>query len=107
MSIILEVDDSDVDIDLTSVREAGDSFMTVNDTVDETNLLDGFVPEDSSSESSDSSYLNIGLDEETEHEEIDAIGSIDLDGEQVNQDLEEVSNRVVTVVLKPHLQMIG
>jgi hypothetical protein len=99
MSIILEVDDSDVDIDLTSVREAGDSFMTVNDTVDETNLLDGFVPEDSSSESSDSSYLNIGLDEETEHEEIDAIGSIDLDGEQVNQDLEEAD---VEATERPH-----
>ncbi|KAF8549818.1 hypothetical protein OG21DRAFT_542691 [Imleria badia] len=92
MSIILEVDNSDVDIGLTSVRHAEDSFMILNDHLDETTLLDGSVsaPEETQSVSSDSSYLNIDLDDEIEDEEIDTTESIDLDEQQVNQALEDV-----------------
>ena len=94
MSIILEVDSSDVDIDLTSVRLAEDSFMILNDRVDEISPLDDpeSALEESQSESSDdSSFLNLDLDDAIEDEEIDTTESIDLDEKQVNQELEEVS----------------
>ncbi|KAG8215118.1 hypothetical protein J3R82DRAFT_8569 [Butyriboletus roseoflavus] len=96
MSIILEVDDSDVDIDLTSVRHAEDSFMILNDHVDETGPLDGSVSlsEESQSESSDSSYLNIYLDDDIDDQEIDAIESMDLDGQRAIQELEEADVEV-------------
>ena len=94
MSIIIEVDSSDGDIDLASARHAEDSFMILNDRVDETSPLDDSVSaaEESQSESSDSSFLNIDLDDEIDDEEIDAAESIDLDEQQVNQELEEVSS---------------
>ncbi|KAI9573409.1 hypothetical protein HD554DRAFT_2055827 [Boletus coccyginus] len=91
MSIILEVDNSDVDIELTSVRHAEDSFVVLNDQ-DETSPLDDPEPasEESQSESSEESYLNIDLDDDSiDDEEIDTTASMDLD-EQVNQELEEV-----------------
>ena len=94
MSITLEVDNSDVDLDLTSVRLAEDSFMVLNDRVDETILLDDSksVSEESQPESSDnSSFLDIDLEDDSEDEEIDTTESIDLDEKQVNQELEEVS----------------
>jgi hypothetical protein len=84
MSIILEVDNPDVDIELTSVE---DSFMILNAGVDET--------EESQSESSDSSFPDIDLDDEIEDEEIDTTESIELDEHQVNQELEEVSSYMV------------
>jgi len=98
MSTILEADNSDVDIDLTSVRHAEDSFMVLNDQ-DETSPLDDFEPasEESQSESSDSSFLNIDLDNDIDidDEEIDTTASMDLN-EQVNQELEEVSIGIPT-----------
>ena len=105
MSITSEVDNSDVDIDLTSVRLAEDSFMVLNDRVDETSSLDDSesAPEGSQSESSDdSSILNIDLDGDIEDEEIDTTESIDLDEQQVNQELEEVSSGMLIVILKLH-----
>lgn len=94
MSIILEVDDSDIDIDLTSVRYAEDSFMILNDHMDETGPLDGPVSasEESPSESSDSSYLNIDLDDDIDDQEIDATESMDLEEQEANHELDEVSS---------------
>ena len=92
MSTTSEVDNSDVDADLTSVRHAEDSFMILNDRVDETSPLDGSESEELQSKSSDhSSFLNIDIDDAIEDEEIDTTESIDLDEKQVNQELEEVS----------------
>ena len=109
MSITLEVDNSDVDLDLTSVRLAEDSFMVLNDRVDETILLDDSksVSEESQPESSDnSSFLDIDLEDDSEDEEIDTTESIDLDEQQVNQELDEVSGGMLIVILKLHLEMI-
>ena len=94
MSIILEVDNPDVDIESTSVE---DSFMILNDDgVDEANLPDDSAPasesEESQSESSDSSFLDIDLDDEIEDQQIDTPQSVELDEHQVNQELEEVSS---------------
>ncbi|KAF8124364.1 hypothetical protein EV363DRAFT_1227517 [Boletus edulis] len=92
MSIILEVDNSDVDIDLTSVEHAEDSFMILNDGVDETSPSDGSASasEEAQSESSDSSFLDIDLPDEMEDDEISTTESIEPDEQHVNQDLEEV-----------------
>ena len=102
MSSILEEDNSDVDIDLTSVRHAKDSFMILSDCIDDASPLDDTVApsEESQSESSDSSYLNIGLGSDIDDEEIDSTtASMDLD-EQGNQELDEVSSGIPTVTLK-------
>lgn len=94
MSIILEVDNSDVDIGLASVRGADDSFMVLNDHVDETSPQDDSESalEELQSASSDSSYLNIDMDDDDDidNEEIDATESVDLNGQQPDSDLEEV-----------------
>lgn len=106
----MELDKSGVDIDLTSVRHADESFMILNDRLDETSPLDGsaFASEESQSESSDSSYLNIDLDDEIEDEEIDTTESVDLDEQQanLNRELEDVSSGTVMVVFKLRSQMI-
>jgi len=83
MSVILQMDNPDVDIE--------HSFMILDAGVDETSPLDhsASASEESQSESSDSSFLDIDLDE-TEDEEIDTTQSIELDEHQVNQELEEV-----------------
>ena len=96
MSIILEAENSDVDIDLASVRHAEESVMVLGDYMDETGRLDGFLSpledsqEDSQSESSDSSFLNIDLGDEIEEGEIDTTEFIGPDEERANQELEEV-----------------
>lgn len=72
MSISLEVDSSDVDIELTE-----DPFMISNDSAPGS--------DDSQSESSDSSFLDIDLDDE----EVDTIESIEVDE---HQELEYVSS---------------
>jgi hypothetical protein len=103
MSITSEVDNSDVDNDLTSVRLAEDSFMVLNDHVDETSPLDdseSMLEESQSESSDDSSFLNIDLDDDIEDEEIDTTESLDLDERQVNQELEEVSSGMLIVILK-------
>lgn len=103
MSIMLEVVNSDVDIDLTSVRHAEDSFMILNDHLDETSPPDGSVlASESQSESSDSSYMNIGLDDDIDDQEIDITESMDLDEQQGNQELEDVSSDIIVVILKLH-----
>jgi hypothetical protein len=92
MSTILEMDNSDVDVDLTSVEHAEDSFMLVNASVDKPTPPDDSAStiEDLQSEFSDSSsFLDIYLEDEIEDEEIDTVESINI---QVNQDLEEVSS---------------
>lgn len=108
MSILLEVDNSDVDIDLTSVRHAEDSFMILNEHVDETSALDGSVSasEESQSEPSDSSYLNIDLDDDIDDQEIDSAESIDLDEQEANGELEDVSSGTSMMILNLHSQMI-
>ena len=93
--IILEVDSPDVDIDLTSVRHAEDSFMTLNDRVDETSPL-GSVPASEESQP-ESSILNVELDDDIEDEK----ESIDLE-QQANEEPEEVSSGTVVVILKLH-----
>lgn len=107
MCIILEVGNSDVDVDLTSVRPAEDSFMPVlNDRVDETSPpVDGSVSasEGSQSESSDSSYLN--TDDNIDDGEIDTAEFMHLDEQQVNQELGEVSSGMAMVILKLHSQL--
>ena len=102
MSIILEVDDSDVDIDLTFVMHAEDSLTILNDHVDEMSPREDSVStaEESQSESSDSSYLNIDLGDDIDDEEIDTTESMDLDGQQPNRDLEEVRSDMTLVILK-------
>lgn len=101
MSIILEVDSSNVDNDLPCI-ELEDSFMNMNNHVDETNPQDDSVSAsgESQSESSDSSYLNIDLDDDTDDEEIDTTESMDLDEQQPNRDLEEVSSDMTLLILK-------
>lgn len=96
MSIIPEVDNSDVDIGLISVEHEGDSFMILNASVDETNPPCDPAPasEESDSESSDSSFLDIDLDDGIEGEEIDTTESIELE-RKVNQELEEVSSYIL------------
>jgi hypothetical protein len=103
MSTILEVDNPDVDNELTSVE---DSFMILNAGVYETSPPDDSAPasEESQSESSDSSFLDIDLDDETEDEEID---SIELDERQVNQELEEVSSYMVRIIQKLHYKILS
>jgi hypothetical protein len=106
MSIILQVDNSDVDIESTSVE---DSFMILDaDGVAETSPPDDSAPasEESRSESSDSSFLDIYLDDEIEDED-DTTQSIELDEHQVNQELEEVSNYMVGVILKLHYKILS
>ena len=111
MCIILEVGNSDVDVDLTSVRPAEDSFMPVlNDRVDETSPpVDGSVSasEESQSESSDSSYLNTDLDRDDNIDdgEIDTAEFMHLNEQQVNQELGEVSSGMAMVILKLHSQL--
>ena len=86
------MDNSDVDVDLTSVEHAEDSFMLVNASVDKPTPPDDSAStiEDLQSEFSDSSsFLDIYLEDEIEDEEIDTVESINI---QVNQDLEEVSS---------------
>jgi hypothetical protein len=92
MSIIMEADNSDVDNDLTSVEHAEDSFMILDDGVDETSPPDGSASasEESQSESSDSSFLDIDLADDLEDDEISTTESIEPDEQHVNQDLEEV-----------------
>ena len=105
MSLILEAlaDSSDGDGDSTSVRHAEDSFLALNDNVGGPGPQDDYVSTSegpSPSESSDSSYLNIDIDEEID------TGSIDVDEQQPNQDLEEVSTDVAPVILELHSYMI-
>jgi hypothetical protein len=102
----LEVDNPNVDIELTSVE---DSFMILNAGVDETSPPDDSAPasEESQSESSDSSFLDIDLDDEIEDEEIDTTESIELDEHQVNQELEEVSSYMVRVIPKLHYKILS
>jgi hypothetical protein len=87
----LEVENSDVDIDLTSVEHAEDSFMLLNPSVDKSSPPDdsASISEDLQSDFSDSSFLDIYLEDEIEDEETNTTESIEL---QVNQDLEEVSS---------------
>ena len=86
MSISLEVDGSDVDIELTASE---DPFMISN----------GSAPasDESESESSDSSFLDIDLDE-IEDEEIDTTESIEVDEYQVDQELEYVGSYTISVI---------
>ena len=110
MSLILEAlaDSSDEDNDSISVRHAEDLFMGLHDNVGGPDPQDDSAStseEPSPSESSDSSYLNIGLGDDTDDEEIDT-GSIDVDEQQPNQDLEEVSTDVAPVILELHSYMI-
>jgi len=69
-----------------------DSFTILNEVTDDS----AHAPDDSQSESSDSSFLDIDLDD-LDDEEIDASGSIELDEHKVNQELEEVSSCMVRV----------
>ena len=97
MSIILEAENSDVDIDLASVRHAEGSVTVLGDYMDETGPLDGSLSaledsqEDSQSESSDSSFLGIDLGDEIGEGETDTAESIGPDEERANQELEEVN----------------
>ena len=106
----LEVDNPDVDIELTSVEHAEDSFMILNADVDETSPPDddsASTSEESQSESSDSSFLDIDLDDVIEDEEIDITESIELDEHQVNQELEEVSSYMVWVIPILHYKILS
>jgi hypothetical protein len=94
MSIILEEDNPDADIELSSVERAEDSFMILNAGVDDTRPPDDSA-DDSQSEFSDSSFLDI---DEIEDGEIDTTQSIELD--EVNQELEEVSSYMVQFIPK-------
>ena len=98
--IILEEENPDVDIiELTSVEHVGDSFMVLNAGVDETSPpLDsapGSDSEESQSEFSDSSFLDIDLDDEIEVEGIDTTETISIDEHEVKQELDEVSSGMV------------
>lgn len=88
----MEAQSSDVDIDLASVRHAEDSFMVLGDYMDETGPLNDSVSalEDSQSQSSES-LPNIDLSDDIEKEVIDTTESIDLNEQQANQEMEEVS----------------
>ena len=81
--------------DTSGVEHAEDSFMVLNaGELDEISPL----PDDAAEESSDSSFLDIDLDDVTDDEEMDTIESVELDDEhQVNQELEEVRNDMVRV----------
>ncbi|KAG9308630.1 hypothetical protein JVU11DRAFT_11581 [Chiua virens] len=74
MSIIIEGGDSDIDADLASVHE---------------------FEELQSETSSNSSYMHIDLDDDTDDEDIDTTGSIDLDDQQQNHELEEVDAEIL------------
>ncbi len=97
MSIIL--DNSDVDIELTSEHAlAEDSFMTLNARIDDSS---------EESEFSDSSFLDIDLDDEIEDKEIDTTEPIELDEHQENQELEEVSFYMVRVIRKLYYKILS
>jgi hypothetical protein len=83
----MEVDNSDIDIEF---EHAEDSFMILKASADETSPPDDSASEELQSESSDSAFLDIDLDEIGD-EEIDTAESIDLDD---RQELEEVSSDV-------------
>ena len=106
MSIILEVDNSDVDIRLTSVEHAEDAFVILNAGVDETNPPDGPAPEcQSESSDIDSSFSESDIDlDDIEDEETD---TIQLYEHQVNQELEEVSSYADRVILKLHYKILS
>ena len=102
MSTIL--DNSDVDIELTTVEHAEDSFIILNAGVDETSQPpDGSAPasEDLQSESSDSSFLDI---DEIDDEEIDTTENVE---HQVSQELEEVSSFMAWVIRKLHYKILS
>ena len=102
MSTIL--DNSDVDIELTTVEHAEDSFIILNADVDETSQPpDESAPasEDLQSESSDSSFLDI---DEIDDEEIDTTENVE---HQVSQELEEVSTYMTWVIRKLHYKILS
>lgn len=80
----------DVNMELTSVQPAEDSFMILNTRVVDETSPPSDSSEDSQSEFSDSSFLDIDLDDEIEDEEIDTTQSI-VDEHQMNHDLDQVS----------------
>jgi hypothetical protein len=89
MSTSLELDSSDVDIELTE-----DPFMVLNDSASAAEDSD-----ESQSESSDSSFLDISdLDDEIEDEEIDTTESVQVDEHQANQELEYVSSYTISII---------
>lgn len=91
MSISLEVDTYDVDIEMTE-----DPFTILNDSAP--------ASDESQSEFSDSSFLDI---DEIEDEEIDATESIEVDEHQMNQELEGVSSYAISVIPELHYEILS
>jgi hypothetical protein len=94
MSISLEVDSSDANIEPTE-----DPFTILNDSA--------LGSDESQSESSDSSFLDIDLDDEFDDEEIDTIESIEVDEHQVNKNLEDVSSYTIGVIPELHYEILS
>ncbi len=89
MSISLEVDSAGADVDIE------DSFMILNDSAPT-------LSDESQSEFSDSSFLDIDLDDEIEDEEIDTTESIEV---EVNQELKDVSSYMIGVIPELHYEI--